>query len=240
MGSCRRPLSSRVRRTLWLRASAMSAGMAQMPDRSTCPRVPGAPVPEVREARVSASVGARSPAPASSGPSPAQEAGTPVSVAEEDVGEGDAGEEGAGAAVAAPPRPGRAVARGAAASADAAVRRRAAGWRGGAAFGMGRPVRTVPGRAVADSSRCTAAASAPSRTPGAEVQGAAVQRAGGPGEPSGVSGGMVAIPGETGTVAAGGSARAWRRPGRWGVSHSVVSEGGLEPPRPIKGTSTSS
>jgi hypothetical protein len=45
----------------------------------------------------------------------------------------------------------------------------------------------------------------------------------GPG--SGASGGMIAVPGEPGTVVPGCSARACCRPGRWAGSHFVVSEG---------------
>ena len=50
----------------------------------------------------------------------------------------------------------------------------------------------------------------------------------------------IAVPGSPGTVAVWGARGACSRPGRRAAAHFVVSEGGLEPPRPIKGTSTSS
>jgi hypothetical protein len=59
IGSCSRPLPSRARTTLALLAAAMSAGSAQMPDRSTCGRPSARPVPDATAARVSASVAGR-------------------------------------------------------------------------------------------------------------------------------------------------------------------------------------
>jgi hypothetical protein len=70
------------------------------------------------------------------------------------------------------------------------ARRRAAGERGGAGFGTGRPVRTVPGWAVAVNNRWSAAASE-ARWPVGVGWGADA------------SGGMVAVSGDAGTVTSG-------------------------------------
>jgi ABC transporter len=145
IGSISRPLPSRARTSSWPRGAAGSAGSAQMPDRSTRPAVPA--VPAATAARRRASAGARSPAPPTSAPNPAQDAGTPVSV--DSTADADGAE---ATAVAALERWTEGVV-------GSVTRRRAARGSGGAAFGMGGPVLNDSVTALAASSRRSTAAS---------------------------------------------------------------------------------